>query len=613
MTDMEGNLVQQEMSSYTESDLTRFRKLGRDSFKSYLKIGADYLDFIKNVTRYYSIDLPKSINEYLIRIETAPLFWIADIPTLQAVEEYFNNLNKAGGPKYYQDLKKYYSRWVTQKSERDKQYYTMSAFNILEKDPVKNHVLKKILHANLITFNSRQVASDKAFQLLEDADRILEKTSLSQNVKDELHYLIQLYIGFVFLKSGAFSEAQNKFEEASFIKQNGVSALFYNALVNVKLQNYDSASSLLSHIIDYDKERFSFAIKHRSINLLDFFLRNAVSYNIFLENDFVMILNDIEQLFLLQLGFDSGLLRQVILNISKLSNLKLKEFYDDSIPKRLEFLEKVSAQYRENTNILTSLITKIVLNEYEKTLDTIVENARKKFEAELMDEVKYFNKQISDNQKRISLLEEQLDKGNDGIEERLQSALKTITDDVERMVNELEKKLESMDDSAKFNPATSFKNSMVYNGIISMVVFMITGFAGGFMNNAQHFDNFSLVLTSTIIEGFKWGGVTYLVGTLVSLITAASTLFERTNEKQRLLRQISYVKNLGEKRKKEMHEAAKIQLETTEKGLQKQIENYRKKIEEIKLEKEEYKEKVEKEVIAKTEEVRTQLLPLYIS
>ncbi len=146
-----------------------------------------------------------------------------------------------------------------------------------------------------------------------------------------------------------------------------------------------------------------------------------------------------------------------------------------------------------------------------------------------------------------------------------------------------------------------------------MVVFMITGFAGGFMNNAQHFDNFSLVLTSTIIEGFKWGGVTYLVGTLVSLITAASTLFERTNEKQRLLRQISYVKNLGEKRKKEMHEAAKIQLETTEKGLQKQIENYRKKIEEIKLEKEEYKEKVEKEVIAKTEEVRTQLLPLYIS
>ena len=613
MTDMEGNLVQQEMSSYSESDLTRFRKLGRDSFKSYLKPGADYLDFIKNVTRYYSIDLPQNINEYLIRIDTAPLFWVADIPMLQTTEEYFSNLNSRGEPKYYQDLKKYYSRWVTQKSERDKQYYTMSALNILEKDPVKNHVLKKILHANLITFNTRQVASDKAFQLLEDADRILEKTSLPQNVKDELHYLIQLYTGFVFFRSGLFPEAQNKFEEASFSKQNGISALFYNALVNVKLQNYDSASNLLSHIVDYDRERFSFAIKHRSINLLDFFLRNAVSYNIFLENDFVLILNEIEQMFLLQLGFDSGLLRQVILNISRLSNLKLKEYYDDAIPKKLEFLEKVSAQYRENSNILTSLITKITLREYEKTLDTIVENARKKFQTELMEEVKYFDKQISDNQKRIGLLEEQLDKGNDGIEERLQAALKTISGDVERMVSELEKKLESMDDSAKYNPSTSFKNSMVYNGIISMVVFMITGFAGGFMNNAQHFDNFSLVLTSTIVEGFKWGGVTYLVGTLVSLITAASTLFERTSEKQRLLRQISYVKNLGEKRKKEMQEAAKIQFETTEKGLQKQIENYRKKIEEIELEKEEYKEQIEKEVSEKTEEVRTQLQPLYIS
>ncbi len=613
MTDMEGNLVQKEMNSYSESDLTGFRKLGRDSFKSYLKLGVDYLDFIKNVTRFYSIDLPNNINEYLIRIDTAPLFWIADIPTIQITEQYYNNLSKAGGPRYYQDLKKHYSRWVTQKSERDKQYYTMSALNILEKDPVKNHVLKKILHANLITFNSRQVAAEKAIELLEEADRILEKTPLSQSVKDELHYLIQLYIGFVFLRSGLFSEAQNKFEEASFSKQEGISALFYNALVNVKLQNYDSASGLLSHIIDYDRERFSFAIKHRSINLLDFFLRNAVTYNIFLENDFAVILNDIEQIFLLQLGFDTSLLRQVILNISGLSNLKLKEYYSESTPKRLEFLEKVSAQYRENSNILTSLITKIVLREYEKTLDTIVENARKKFEAELMDEMKYFDKQIADNKKRIALLEEQLDKGNDGIEERLQDALKKINEDVEKMVNELERKLESMDDSAKFNPSTSFKNSMVYNGIISMVVFMITGFAGGFMNNAQHFENFSLVLTSTIIEGLKWGGVTYLVGTLVSLITAASTLFERTNEKQRLLRQISYVKNLGEKRKNEMHEAARIQLETSEKGLQRQIENYEKKIEEIEAEKEEYKQKVEEEVIAKTEEIRTQLLPLYIN
>ncbi len=611
MAEKEGNLASQEIYS-SESGLTNFRRLGRESFKSYLKLGSDYLDFIKNVTRFYSLDLPETINEYLIRLDTAPLLWVSDIPIIQKTEEFFNNLNKATGAQYYNDLKKNYSRWVTQKSERDKQYYTMYALNILEKDPVKNHVLKKIIHANLITFNTRQVAYEKAIQLLEDADRIMEKTAISQEVKDEIHYLIQLYSGFVYYKAGLFSEAQNKFEGAIFTKRSGISAIFYNALANIKLQNYDSASSLITHIIDYDKERFRFAIKYRSLNLLDFFLRNAVVYNIFLEDDFAVITNEIEQIFLLQLGFDIGLLRQLIINIADLSKLKLKEYYDESIIKKLEFLERVAAQYKENSNILSSMIAKIVINSFEKTLDAIVANASKKFEAEFLEEIKYFDKQITNNKKRIELLQEQLEKGNDSIEERLQTALKKIGEEVEAMISELEKRLENLDESSKYNPSVSFKNSMVYNGIISMIVFMITGFAGGFMNNAQQYDNFSLVLTSLIVEGFKWGGVTYLVGTLVSLITAMSTLFERANEKQRILRQISYVKNLGEKRRKEMNEAAKIQFDETEKNLKKQIDSIEKKIEEIKEEKEEYKEKIKKEIEAKTEEVRSQLLPFYL-
>jgi hypothetical protein len=613
MADMDGNLVPQGINTYTESDLTRFRKLGKDSFKSYLKFGTEYLDFIKNITRFYSLDLPENINEYLIRIETAPYLWVADIPTILKTEEYFSKLNQGSGTnQYYQDLKKYYSKWITQKSERDKQYNTMTALNLLEKDPVKNHVMKKILHANLISFNARQTADEKAIQLLDDADRILEKTALEQSAKVELQYLIQLYSGFIYYKSGRYEEALQKFESAAFIKQSGISALFYNALTNIKLNNFSSASNMVAHILDFDKERFKFAINYRSLNLVDFFLRNAVTYNIFHENDFVLILNEIEQTLMLQLGFDVGLLRQLLQNIETLQKLKLNRFFDNSINSKLEFFEKVATQYQENTNLLDSLVIKQVIKEFEATLDQIISNAEQQYRTAIIDEIKYFDKQVEEYQQKITILQVQLAKGNDDVDERLQKTLKKVEEEIENAVSTLESKLENLDNNKKFNPNSAFKNSMLYNAIISMIVFMITGFASGFSGNSQQYQNFSLVLTAIFVSGFKWGGLSYLVGTLVSLVSAASTLYERTNEKQRLIKQISFVKKLGEKRKKEVHEAAKIQLESTEKGIKRQIEEIEKDIESLLTEKEQIQDEHEKKVAEKVESLRERLLPLYL-
>ncbi len=614
MADIDGNLVSQGLNSFTESDIQRFRKLGKDSFKNYLKFGTGYLDFIKNITRFYSLDLPDNINEYLIRVDTAPYLWIADIPPILKTEEYFSKLNQGSGTnQYYQDLKKYYTKWITQKSERDKQYNTMSALNLLEKDPVKNHVMKKILHANLISFNSRQTADEKAIQLLEDADRILEKTSLEQSVKIEIQYLIQLYGGFIYYKSGQFEEALQKFESASFIKHSGISAIFYNTLTNIKLNNLSTASNMISHILDYDNERLKFAVKYRSINLVDFFLRNAITYNIFLENDFVLILDDIEQFIMLELGFDTGLLRQLLLNIETLQKLKINKYFDEIVNKKLEFLERISAQYQENTNILGSLVVKQIIKEFELTLDKIVTNAEKQFRANLVDEIKYFDKQIESARRQITSLQDQLEHGNDDVEEVMQKSLKKLEEEIEHAVTTLENKLDSLDDIDKFNPSTAFKNSMLYNAIISMIVFMITGFTSGFSGNAQQYQNFSLVLTAIFVSGFKWGGLSYLVGTLVSLVTAASTLYERTNEKQRLIKQISFIKNLGEKKKTEIHEAARIKLESSEKSLRRQIEKLEETITALEVEKEETHEKHEQEVAEKVETFRERLLPLYLS
>ncbi len=612
MAPMDG-MAAHGLSENYEQQFARFRQVARDFFKNYVRFNYDYLDFIKAVTRYYSIELPTEINEYLITIDTAPYFWISDIPLITKTEEFFNKLYRAGGgPGNYEELKKYYTRWITQKNVRDKQFYTLSAINLLEKDQIKSHFYKKILHANLLMFNANVLALDKALKLLDDADKILESAKLHSRYKNELQYLVQLYTGFAHFRGDDFSNAQKKFEDAIFVKSSGVSALFYNAITNAKMQNYDTAISLLSHVIDYDKERFRYALRSRSLPLLEFFLRNAVTYNIFNEKSFVPLVAELEDMLAFTLTFDTAMLRQVLVNLDNFENLKLEQFFDEFITKHIEFLKRVCGHYKDNSNALTSLIAQYTVAEYNGLLERIIENARNHYKEEVEQKTEIYDYQIKENKKKIKELREDIDKYAEKIQEKMKETLEELENEVENIVKKLEYKIDHIEEASKYNPNLSFKNSMIYNGIVSMIVFLVTGFSGGFLNNIENYENFSLVLTSFLIAGIKWGGLSYLFGVLISLFSAASTIMEKTSYKQRLMRQLTYIKTVGEKKQEAIKKEYDAELERHTKKLEEKIKNLEEDIEYLKEQKVEDQNTLNEDLETKVEAIRQKLEPYYL-
>lgn len=321
----------QVLGEYSSVDISKFRQFVKESFKGYVKSNFDYLDFIKSTARFYSIELPPNICEFLITMDSAPLFWISDIPFLVKTEEYFDNLNKStGGNSHFPELKKLYSKWVFQKTERDKQFYTLSAINLLEKDLDKNHILKKILHAILLSFNVPMISIDKAIQLLDEAEQLTEfQEGLDDKYISELKYYINLYKGIIYLKAGDFYKSITQFEDTILLKNNGISATYFNAIAYLKSGDFDATSAHILHLIEFDKERFTFAIKYRSANLLDFFVKNAIIYNVFSEDEFSGMFYQLEQIINFNYEYDIGFLKQILVNLDILENLKLSEYYTD--------------------------------------------------------------------------------------------------------------------------------------------------------------------------------------------------------------------------------------------------------------------------------------------
>jgi hypothetical protein len=83
---------------------------------------------------------------------------------------------------------------------------------------------------------------------------------------------------------------------------------------------------------------------------------------------------------------------------------------------------------------------------------------------------------------------------------------------------------------------------MIYNSVISILVFMMGGCSGytdSFMYNVYEFRD---VLGIILVAGLKWGGVAFFSGILISFFIAGYVIMERANEKQKLFRRISQIK-----------------------------------------------------------------------
>ncbi len=604
----------QGLGEYSSVDISKFRQFVKEAFKGYVKPNFDHLDFIKSTARFYSIELPPNISEFLIKMDSAPLFWISDIPFLLKTEEYFDNLNKSSGKNSrFSELKKLYSKWVFLKSERDKQFYTLSAINLLEKDLDKNHILKKILHAILLSFNVPMISLDKAIQLLDEAEQLTEfQEGLDEKYISELKYYINLYKGIIYLKAGDFYKSITQFEDTILLKNNGISATYFNAIAYLKSGDFEAASAQIVHLIEFDKERFTFAIKYRSVNLLDFFVKNAIIYNIFSEDEFSVMFEQLEQIINFNYEYDTRSLKQILVNLDTLENLKLSEHYTDQIAMNIEFLKKACSLYKENQNKVISNISYLISKFFNSTLELILKNAEDKYEKNIDEKVKIFDIQIKESKKRIELTQSEIEKGTKEIEKRLEVSLSSVEHELEQLVGNVEFKLEHIDENSKFNPSETFKNSMIYNGIISMVVFIITGFSGGFLNNINNYNNFGLVLTATIFAGFKWGLLTYIVGTLVSLVSSASTMWERTTQKNRLVKQIAYLKNVGERNRKQLKLEAEKQIAFHSKKMNEKIENLKEEISEFEKDKEMHRNELKQEIINEVIAIRQKLQNLFI-
>lgn len=595
------------MSSEDERNLLlgRFKSFGKENFLPDDNPDRNILALVKENSKFLSFSLSSNISEVFVRMEEAPLYWVYDSPLIQYVEDYLKfHVLSEGLNEHYRTIKEFYCKWAIIKSDAERQYFSSSAVKIIEKYNNKNNFLYKIYLGIIYIYEKTQSYPEKGFELLLNAENVISGLNLNEKYKDELLYIINIFIGFAYLKQEDPHNANEKFQKALTSKPYGVTAKFYLSYSEIKCNNFGIAKSLLKEILEYDINRAHQAVEAASIGMFNYLNSHCVFKNVFFYADFSVLIYDIEEFVISYKEKFKKFYNSFSTRYERLNQLKLNEYYDDDIIKYFSFFSKFEAAPNK-TGLLILSAAEIMDIKMDFILNAIMDSIRKKFYADLPEKLEMFDKELVDVAKKIEKAVNELNNEKEAAKERLAEAVLELEKRVNEEIQNVENQINNLPAEKATDAKSAFASTMTYNFIFSSIVFLLGGSASYTGSAANEINS---VLSQIVITGLKWAAISFLLGFIIAVVSSGMAVVERQNKKQRLIQKISYLKSFKERRteaiKAEQDKKSQITITSLKAKLEKLEEKQVSLINEKNVAEAEFKKEIEEKISAESQNLK---------
>ncbi|MEE9430454.1 MAG: hypothetical protein V3V16_05395 [Melioribacteraceae bacterium] len=536
----ENSTIFQNDISTKEVEIAKFRNYGREKFGTAIKRSVDFEEFSEKLLKHTSVNLPIEIAECFIRIDAAPFFGAINSPLLDNIENVLTQ-NRAGNNfiANHREVKEYYSKWVLHKEGKEKTYYALTLVNMVERNFAYQSFYNLVLYAVILTYEETLFNPKKAIELFERSKELVNNLVAENEEKNGILYFINLFEGFTYFKEYEYAKAKDSFAQALKHNINGISAKFYLGLSAANLNDFDTAFDALSKVLHFDKLRFQFAINYNHLPLFEFFFQSAVIYNVFSDDGFAPMIQDFDFLLRAQYSDEPNSMGNTYAKLINLKNLRNKEFYTEKVVEEINFLLTLLDNYRQKENGLVRITEKIL----RKKLVVLIEYLRSLVETFFYDKVKdefiVFDNQIEQNKRQLQRIRQEGDDANKRAVSIREESLEETSEFFQSKKEVLNNRIEKLDKNEKYNPTQIFFSSMIFTVGISMAVFVISGFSASFFATDFGDDGSSIGVFAKV--GVIWGGITFIIGIGISLVTGISANKERidinkklTNETEKL-------------------------------------------------------------------------------
>lgn len=595
-----------------EIDAIKFNKLKHLYFKDLIKKNDSYLNFLKMGSRHFAFQFPEEIDEVFLIKENAPLFWILESPLLTACEKVFNE-NSNGNTSYDRnEIKKNFTKWVIATESNQKRIFASITIKEIKSSLSTLTFLEQIYYSLILIFDESVKNPAKALEELEKAQSLIDESSFTPEVKQELSYLVLLYKGYAKIALGDFEDASTELSYAIDIKENGINAKFYYAFLSAVQKREDFTKAQLNEIINFDIKRLKYSIDSNSIIMLNYFLGSPVFpeitnyYEFAAFSDFItseLIENNLDR---------KKMLSTFNTRLNELKKKNLEEFYSEESHHTIKFLYDVYEQHGHNQSIFLSFVVNYLNEKFHDVLTDIQQKIKNKFYENYDRVMSLYQKTIEESEKLTEKYKQEVEEIKSSLQKKLATSIQQIEEYVKDELWQVEERKKNLVYQPKFDPAVSFRNSMSYNVFVSIIVFIIGGIAGYFNSSDYFASDFYILLGRIILTGVKWSALTFVIGFFISGFISGLVVLDRSNEKQKLEKRTLELQKQREMSIDMLKKEAEQKQKALSEGYLERIDSHKKKIEDIRKE----KTRQEPILIAEAEEqlapFTEKLSPLYL-
>lgn len=590
----------------------RFKNLAGKFYPIETQPNIEFMHKFKEAARFYRFPLTYDFNEYFIRFEDASHFLLYDTPFTTNYLAYFKETGTKRFPgEAHRSLMDFYSKWVTLKSVSDKKFFAGSMINIITKNLAPEYFLSRIIYGIILIYDQYFFDPIHAREVLKDAEESMEQGQIDPVLKNDYKYLIKLYTGFSYLAQRDPANAFQIFSDAAILKANGITAKFYLLLSSIQKNENDNSPILIKDIFLYDVERLNYAIDSNNLPMFQYFLKFPVCANLFKSDDFTPLLRVIEELIETNKKYDEVSVESLKNKLVFLSQLKLNSFFNEEIISSILFLESIVQKYTGNSTTLFNAVLPKLSNKIISVANEIRNNIAAYYNSEIAAKLSGVEQKVEMHQNKIEILKKEFDELKLQTKVKLEKSILIIETNAAAFIAQAEAQINSLSGNTKLNPLLSFKTSMVYNVIASILVFLVGGIAG--YTNIEYAvgSEFKDLMSGVILQGLKWTIITFLLGSLISVLKAGFVLLDKSNYKHKHIQQISAIKNDKDRQLIALRENSKNRDKLLQDALKESIDHENKKISKLQKDMEDIKKTLFEEADIKISEEVKRLQPLF--
>jgi hypothetical protein len=222
-----------------------------------------------------------------------------------------------------------------------------------------------------------------------------------------------------------------------------------------------------------------------------------------------------------------------------LDNLRIKEFFDESVSREIQFLKNALDQYQQKRIGLIRIVEQI----FRDKLITLIEYIRTLIEGhyynQIKEEILVFDKQIEQNKRQLDLIKLEMEDSNKKIKINFEEAAEYLEEYITERSKLLEDNIKKIDNDPIFNPSQVFYNSMLFTIFVSFLIFFGVGLITSIVGYGEEIASGQLALR----VGLKWGGITFAVGIFISIFSTLSAFWEKSSERKELVDKLKRIKD----------------------------------------------------------------------